>query len=81
MAHMVSPAGDMDVRITHIGIAKGQLFISGQIGVWDSQIYFARDEVARLAKLMLSPSLLKYMVVLPFALLSHKFSRRRKHKG
>ena len=77
MAQMVSPAGDMEVHITHLGTAKGQLFMSGQIGVWDSQIYFSPKEVVSMAKLILSPPIVKYMVVLPFVLLAEKMRRQR----
>ena len=77
MAHMVSPAGDMDVKMTRISSEGNQLVLEGQIGVWDAHIYFQPAEVAHLARLMLNPSFLKYIVILPFIWLAHMFKRRR----
>lgn len=75
MAHMVSPAGDMDVRIARISAVGNQLVITGQIGVWDSEIYFSPEEVCYLARLALSLPLLRYIVTLPFAYLVRKLSK------
>jgi len=72
MARMISPAGDMDVKIARISAVGNQLVITGQIGVWDSEIYFAPEEVCYLAKSMLSLSFLRYVVTLPFAYLRRK---------
>lgn len=77
MALMVSPAGDMEVQITKLGTEKGKLFMSGQIGVWDSQIYFERSEVVRMVKLVLSPPVVKYILALPCAMLGEKLGRKK----
>lgn len=75
MALMVSPAGDMDVKIARISAIGNQLVITGQIGVWDSEIYFPPEEVCYLARLTLSLSLLRYIVTLPFVYLARKLSK------
>lgn len=71
---MFSPAGEMEVKITKVGVNKGQFFTAGRIGVWDSEIYFTPQEVMSLIRLMLNFSVLKYMVILPFLFLIHKFN-------
>ncbi len=76
MARMVSPAGDMDVKMRGIGVNKGEFCIRGQIGVWDSEIYLSREEVFSLAKSIFSPSFVAYVVTLPFAVLAGKLRRK-----
>ena len=80
MAHMVSPAGDMEVSITKVGAAKGQMFIEGQIGVWDSQIYFERKEISHLIGLAMKPAVLWFVISLPFVRLGQKLSRKKKQE-
>ena len=77
MAHMVSPAGDMEVSLLRISRVGDQIVIVGRIGVWDSEIYFAPEENMRLARSMLSASLLLYLLWLPFLILY----RRLVHRG
>ena len=78
MAHMVSPAGDMDVRIARVSAVGNQLVIAGQIGVWDSEIYFPPEEVCHLARLALSLSLLRYIMTLPFTYLAQRLRKSPK---
>ena len=77
MTHMVSPAGDMEVSLLRISRVGDQIVIVGRIGVWDSEIYFAPEEIMRLARSMLSASLLLYLLWLPFLILY----RRLVHRG
>ena len=75
MAHMVSPAGDMEVNMATVSRKGNQLVIIGQMGVWDSEIYFTPEEALRLAMSMLNASLLPYFLSLPFVVLYRKLFR------
>lgn len=78
MAQMVSPAGNMEVRVTRLTAGKGQLQMVGQIGVWDSQIYFERREVLKMVKMALNFAVIGYILSLPFALLASKVKRKNR---
>ena len=81
MARMETSAGEMEVQLNQLGVSKGQLFISGQIGVWDAQIYLERGEVINLVKRMLRPAVIKYILTLPFAFIADKVKRHRHGEG
>ena len=81
MARMETSAGEMEVKLEQLGVNKEHLFISGQIGVWEAQIYFERGEVIDLVKRMLRPEVVKYILTLPFAFLTDKVKRHRHGKG
>ena len=69
MAQMISPAGEMEVKISDIKRADNQLVVTGQIGVWDSKIYIPPEEVGQLIRLMFNLSFLLYIVIFPFVYL------------
>lgn len=75
MAQMISPAGEMEVKISDISRADSQLVVTGQIGVWDSKIYFPPEEVGQLIRLMLTPSFLLYTVTFSFIYLKRVLKR------
>ena len=75
MAQMISPAGEMEVKISDIKRADNQLVVTGQIGVWDSKIYIPPEEVGQLIKLMLNLSFLLYIVTFPFIYLKGVLKR------
>jgi len=72
---MISPAGEMEVKISDISRADNQLVVTGQIGVWDSKIYIPPEEVGQLIRLMLNPSFLLYVVTFPFIYLKRVLKR------
>lgn len=66
MAKMVSPAGDMEVRMLGFRRDGDKLLITGQMGVWNAKIYIGPGEVVNTFKLMLNFSMLRYAIMLPF---------------
>jgi hypothetical protein len=66
MAKMVSPAGDMEVKILGIGRDGNKLTLSGQMGIWDAKIYLEPGEVIHAVRLMMNVSILEYILKLPF---------------
>ena len=81
MARMVSPAGEMEVNVQRLSISQNQLVITGQIGIWDSDIYFQPEEVLYLVRFMVRLSFLKYILTLPFAYLARKSAKSRENKS
>ncbi len=78
MALMVSPAGEMEVKLLRIGGDQGQLVVEGQIGVWDSKIYFSAPEVMQLMKLSFNRTLFAFIFGVPFTLIKKSFHRDTK---
>lgn len=67
-----SMAGDFDISIGKIETEDGQMVVVGKMGVWDSRIYITpRELIGILAKLM-RPSILFYILRLPFLALAKK---------
>lgn len=73
MAKMVSPAGEMQVKMLSISATKDQMVISARFGAWDSQVYFSVDEVSHLIRLMLNSSVILYLLRFPFIYMSRHF--------
>lgn len=69
MAKMVSPAGEMEVRITGVTAEGDQLVLVGKFGAWESKIYMGREEVAQVARMMLNWPLVRFLLLLPLMLL------------
>jgi len=66
MAIMKSPAGDMEVQFKSVGTDGTQLVMEGKFGVWDSQILLGPEETRRLIGMALKPSVILYVMKLPF---------------
>ncbi|MDD5038396.1 MAG: hypothetical protein PHN78_03670 [Dehalococcoidales bacterium] len=81
MAKMVSPAGDMEVKIRGLGCDGNKFTLVGQIGVWDSTIYLEPGEVLQLAKLMLKPSLLLYIITIPFHCIAENQQKKKEARN
>ena len=76
MAKMVSPAGDMEVKILGISQEGSKLTLTGQMGIWDAKIYLEPEEVIHAVRLMMNVSILLYILKLPFTY----FAERRKKR-
>jgi len=81
MAHMICPAGDMEVTFLRVDGLKNQIVVVSKFGVWDSKIYLSPGEVAHIIRLMLKPSILVFLFIFPFLLLGSRLFRREKTKG
>lgn len=66
MAEMVSPAGNMEIRMLGFSREGNRLVVISQMGVWDTKIYFTAGELFHLLRLMLSWQALGYWIALPF---------------
>lgn len=69
-----SPAGDFPITIDSFETEDGKLVIVGRMGVWDARTYVEAGEFLRVfAKLLFSPSVLRFALKAPFTAL---FSRK-----
>ena len=78
MARMVSPAGDMDVTFLRVDGLKNEIVVVSKFGVWDSKIYLSPSEVAHMARLMLKPSVIRFLLLFPFLFIGSKVFRQKK---
>lgn len=72
MAEMVSPAGNMEVKVLGFSREGSKLIAIGQMGVWDAKIYMTPKEVFHVLKLMMNLSMIGYVVALPFLYLNSR---------
>ncbi|MGQ9647410.1 MAG: hypothetical protein ACUVWO_12845 [Thermodesulfobacteriota bacterium] len=76
MAKMVTPAGDMEVKILEVNRNGNTLTLTGQMGIWDAKIYLEPREVIHTVRLMMNVPVLLYILKLPFAYFA-EFGRER----
>ncbi len=67
MANIVSPAGDMGLSVSELGLTNGRIVtVGGKMGVWEAKIFFTPSEVRRLVLKALRPKFLLFAIRLPF---------------
>ena len=72
MPRIVSSAGEMDMSLVSVGVEGDNIVMKGKMGVWDSKITVTPQEAAKMAGMMISFSLILYILKLPFLLLKKK---------
>jgi hypothetical protein len=72
MPKIVSSAGEMDMSLVSVGVEGDNIVMKGKMGVWDSKITVTPQEAAKMAGMMISFSLILYVLKLPFLLLRKK---------
>jgi hypothetical protein len=63
MGKLIHPSGDLTMDIEGIGVEGEELCITGQMGVWKAKILLPPNEVIALARLFISPQILRYMAM------------------
>ncbi len=66
---VVSPAGDFEILIREADVEGGSIVVKGQMGVWDSRIYLDSEDIRLFTSLFFRPSVLLFLLKLPFRLL------------
>lgn len=66
---VVSPAGDFEILIKEAEVEGNSVIIKGQMGVWDSKIYLSPGDLWLFASMFLRPSVLLFLLQLPFRIL------------
>jgi hypothetical protein len=74
MGRIVSPAGDITFKMTDIKSKGNDVVVVGQMGMWDSQIYFSYKEIMRL---MFNRHLPQVIIMLPIALIRGTFKKNK----
>ena len=72
MPKIVSSAGEMEMSLASIGVEGDNIVMKGKMGVWDSTISVTPREALKMAGMMLSLSLILYVLKLPFLILTEK---------
>lgn len=72
MPKIVSSAGEMEMSLVSIGVEGDNIVMKGKMGVWDSTISVTPREALKMAGMMLSLSLILYVLKLPFLILTEK---------
>ena len=71
---VTSPAGDFEITVTESSVEDDFIVISGQMGVWDSQIYMKPSDLLSFAGVLLNLQVVMFLVKQPFRWI---FSRKR----
>ena len=80
MGRMISPAGEVEFAVAGLSHEGNSLTITGQMGIWDATIYMEPKEVLYMARLMISPKFLRYLITLPFVLFTLFYQGKNKTK-
>jgi hypothetical protein len=75
MGKIISPAGEIDFKMTSFRCKGNDIVVVGRMGMWDSEIYFPYKEMLRLA---LSWHLPQAIIMLPVALIRELFKRDKR---
>ena len=72
MPTMISPAGEMEIKIFGVEVDKNKIIVAAEFGTWDSKIYMNPRDILQIVKMMLKLKVFFYIVRLPFLLLKKK---------
>lgn len=75
---VVSPAGDFEILIKEAEVEGNSVIIRGQMGVWDSKIYLSPGDLWLFASIFFRPSILLFILQLPFRLLFRRSRQNNK---
>ena len=63
---LISPLGMYDLTAESLSVEEEGLVLQGKMGVWEARAIFVPEDLRQLAKLMLSPRILRYLLRAPF---------------
>ncbi len=63
---VTSPAGDFEITMKESSVEGDFIVISGQMGVWDSQIYMKPSDLLSLAGVLFNFQVVLFFVKQPF---------------
>ncbi len=61
-----SPAGDFEITVNDATVEDDHIVITGQMGVWDSEIYMKPSDLVSFAKVIMKPKVLLFLLKYPF---------------
>jgi hypothetical protein len=59
-------AGDFEILIEDASVEGDFVVLKGKMGVWDSKVYLSPDDLRLFTSIMLRPSVLPFLLKLPF---------------
>lgn len=62
-----SPAGDFEITVNDSTVEGDYIVITGQMGVWDSEIYMKPSDLISFAKVIMKPKILLFLLKFPFS--------------
>lgn len=60
-----SPAGDFEITVNDSTVEGDYIVITGQMGVWDSEIYMKPSDLISFAKVIMKPKVLLFLITYP----------------
>lgn len=63
---VTSPAGDFEITVTESSVEGDFIVISGQMGVWDSQIYMKPSDLLSFAGVLFNLQVVLFLAKQPF---------------
>lgn len=61
-----SPAGDFEITVNDSTVEDDHIVITGQMGVWDSEIYMKPSDLISFGKVIMKPKVLLFLLRYPF---------------
>ena len=74
-------AGDFEISIAGFETEGGHLVMIGKMGVWDARTYFTPSDLFAVLSKLMSPSVLLYLVRLPYLLIRDKSRGSKSSRG
>ena len=69
MPTMISPAGEMEIKIFGVEVDKNKIIVAAEFGAWDSKIYMNPKDILQIVKMMFKLRVVFYFLRLPFLLI------------
>ena len=63
---LISPLGMYDLTAEELLVEEEGLVLQGKMGIWEARAIFTPEDLRRMAKLMLRPRVLRYLLTAPF---------------
>lgn len=73
---VISGAGEFEIVVERVEIRDESLVMIGKMGVWESETIIDQAEIPRLLRVALSPRVLGWALVRPFAALAQRLRQR-----
>ncbi len=72
MPKIISSAGEINMSLLSLGVEGDNIIMKGKMGVWDAKVIITPPEALKTIGMMISFSLIIYLIKLPFLLIKQK---------
>ncbi len=63
---LISPMGMYDLTAEELSVEEDGLVLRGKMGVWEARTTFTPQDLRQIARLVLRPRVLRYLLTVPF---------------